>query len=283
LTAGWSFWPPQILMRRCQIYSRRSHRGHYLLMGNHWVFVVGVGLLMAFVAVGTVRSGQLLASGWTPPANLLLSLPDTLARFVLIAACVALGSLAGPDSAALGWGIAYLPQDLGWGLIAGLLLAAVLAGSGKVIERRWGAAVYDDRLIRSILPANPQEWAGVILALLPAAALEELLFRSLPLGGLTWLASPWWLMWPLALVFGLLHWPQGSWGVIGTTLTAIALSWLFLATGSLWGVLVAHYVINVVQLILARQQMRTTSLRILQHFFTTLAHYSRRTHCPTGN
>jgi len=92
----------------------------------------------------------------------------------------------------------------------------------------------------------------VLMALLPAAALEELLFRSLPLGGLTWLVPPWWLMWPLALFFGLLHWPQGAWGVVGTTLAAIVLSLLFLATGSIWAVLAAHYIFNVLQIVAAQ-------------------------------
>ncbi len=89
------------------------------------------------------------------------------------------------------------------------------------------------------------------LALLPAAALEELLFRSLPLGGLAWLIEPQWLMWPLALFFGLLHWPQGGWGVTGTTLAAIMLSLLFLATGSIWPPLATHYVMNVLQVAVA--------------------------------
>ena len=115
-----------------------------------------------------------------------------------------------------------------------------------------GAGVYEDKLLRCILPAGRHEWPGVVLALLPAAALEELLFRSLPLGGLARLVAPHWLMWPLALLFGLLHWPQGGWGVVGTTVAAVALSLLFLATGSVWAPLAAHYVLNVLQLVLAR-------------------------------
>ncbi len=108
-------------------------------------------------------------------------------------------------------------------------------------------------MLQCILPDGRAEWRGVLLALLPAAALEELLFRSLPLGGLGWLLAPEWLLWPLALCFGLLHWPQGGWGVVGTTLAALALSWLFLATRSIWAPLAAHYVMNLVQLLLAKR------------------------------
>jgi hypothetical protein len=63
---------------------------------------------------------------------------------------------------------------------------------------------------------------------------------------------PAWLIWPLALFFGLLHWPQGAWGVVGTTLAAIALSVLFLVTGSLWPPLAAHYVLDVSQVVVAK-------------------------------
>jgi membrane protease YdiL (CAAX protease family) len=125
-----------------------------------------------------------------------------------------------------------------------------------LVVRRWGSDVYSTRLLQCILPINRREWIGVLLALLPAAALEELLFRSLPLGGMAGLGvellRPHWLMWPLSLFFGLLHWPQGAWGVVGTALAAVALSLLFLATGSLWVVLSAHYVLNVSQIIAAQ-------------------------------
>ncbi len=220
-----------------------------------WFFAAALGLLIAFVAFATYRSGQLLAAGWLPAENMLLSLPDNLLRLLLVLMCVALGALAGPGPQALGWATTHLGHDLVWGVLVGLGLTALIAGVGQGIERRWGRGPTDDtlRVVRSILPANAREWAGVIVALLPAAALEELLFRSLPLGGLGWLIAPWWLMWPLALIFGLLHWPQGAWGVFGTTLAAIALSGLFLASGSLWAVLAAHYVLNLWQLILARR------------------------------
>jgi membrane protease YdiL (CAAX protease family) len=219
-----------------------------------WLFVGSVGLLMGIVAFATYHSGRLLRDGWLPPTNLLLSPPDNLMRLVVLGVCAGVGYAWGPGPKVLGWGTTYLAQDLAWGLSAGLFLALLVAGGGRLIARGWQGEGYDDTVVRSILPANGREWVGVSLALLPAAALEELLFRSLPLGGLAWLASPWWLMWPLALAFGLLHWPQGAWGVFGTALAAIALSWLFLATGSIWAAISAHYVMNLAQLIVAKRK-----------------------------
>jgi membrane protease YdiL (CAAX protease family) len=214
------------------------------------VFLADLLVLMALVAVSTVRTGRLLRT-WTPPFNPLLSLPENVLRLGLIGICIALGYVFGPGPAALGWGTAHLGRDLVVGAILGVVMAGLFAVAGQAAVNRWGAEVYDDRLLRCILPVSRREWPGVALALLPAAALEELLFRSLPLGGLTWLIAPHWLMWPLAVFFGLLHWPQGGWGVAGTTLAAILLSLLFLATGSIWPSLAAHYVMNVLQVAVA--------------------------------
>lgn len=219
-------------------------------MISEWVFLGVVLCLWAVIAFSTVRAGQLLRH-WTPSYNLLLSLPENALRMALIGLCLGVG-LWGPGAAALGWQTDHILAEAGLGAGVGLLLSAALMGAGQAVERRWGPEVYDTKLLRAILPAQRREWPAVLAAFLPAAALEELLFRSLPLGGLGWLIPAHWLLWPLALGFGLLHWPQGGWGVCGATLAAIAFSLLFLATNSIWAPLAAHYVMNVTQLMAAR-------------------------------
>jgi membrane protease YdiL (CAAX protease family) len=218
-----------------------------------WIFAASVAILIAFVSYTTVRSGVALRT-WAPRSNLLLSGPDNAMRLGLVALCLLLGLTVGPGALALGWLVPAkrLGQDLVLGIIAGLILAAVLNLGGRLAERRWGPQVFSTRLLQCMLPIGRREWAGVLLALLLAAALEELLFRSLPLAGLTWLVAPWWLLWPLAVLFGLLHWPQGGWGIAGTAFAAVALSLLFLASGSIWLPLAAHYTMNVYQLVAAR-------------------------------
>jgi len=223
---------------------------------NLWLYFAGLVLLMALVAVGTVRTGQLLRT-WTPSYNLMLGLPDNSLRLALMVLCAAWGAWVGPGAEALGWRTPYWLPDTALGAVAGVILAAGLALIGKAVEQRWGEAVSDTKMLRCILPASSGEWPGVLLALLLAAALEELLFRSLPLGGAAAVGGagsplPYFLLWPLALVFGMLHWPQGGWGVAGTTLAAIALALLFLFTGGIWAPLAAHYVMNVTQLLAAR-------------------------------
>ena len=164
------------------------------------------------------------------------------------------------ELAALGLRAANLAADIALGLACGLVLSLVVAGAGWLIERAWGTDVYNDAVLRAILPRSRWEWVGVLLALWPAALLEELLFRALPLAGLAWLIAPRWLLWPLSVGFGLLHWPQGSWGVLGATLAGVVFGLLFLFTGSLWVPLAAHYILNVTQLLLA-QATRTQPLR----------------------
>jgi membrane protease YdiL (CAAX protease family) len=220
-------------------------------VATHWIFAGILALLLSGVAFATVQSGLLLRR-WLPPHNLLLSWPDNLLRLLLVAGCLVLGLTIGPGPAALTWATGSFAGDLLLGLISGSVLAAVLGLSGALAIRRWGGGIYSDRMLQCILPLDRREWVGVLPALLVAAALEELLFRWLPLAGLAWLIAPEWLMWPLAVFFGLLHWPQGSWGVVGTTLAAVMLSLLFLLTGSIWPPLIAHYVMNVSQLILAK-------------------------------
>ncbi len=221
-------------------------------MADHCIFAASLAVLMAMLWFTAQRSGLLLRT-WLPPTNLMLRLPDNLARLLVLVCCLAIGVTVGPGPAALGWGTTYLGQDLALGGLAGLVLAAGLNLGGQAAVKRWGPGVYSTRLLQCMLPVNTREWVGLLLALLPAAAVEELLFRSLPLGGLGWLVPPWWLMWPLAVLFGSLHWPQGGWGVVGTAIAAIALSLLFLATGSIWTAVAAHYVMNVVQIAAAKR------------------------------
>lgn len=217
------------------------------------LFVAALAILMTGLGVATWYSGNLLRRV-VPPFNVLLALPDNILRFVLILVCVALGAWLGPGPIALGWSTDQLARGVVVGLAVAGVLAPLLSVAGNAVIRRWGEGVYDNRLLRALVPANGREWVLVVLALLPAALLEELLFRSLPLGGMTWLASPWVLMWPLSLLFGLMHAAQGEWGVVGTSLMGLILSALFLITGSIWAPLAAHWLLNVAEVTVAWRQ-----------------------------
>lgn len=222
-------------------------------MPEQALFALFTALLIAGLGAATYQSGRILRR-IIPPVNLLLTLPDNLLRVVMIAFCLWLGLSLGPGAGALGWSLDHFLRHASLGALVGLVLAPPLQWLSAAAVRRWGSEVYDNLVLRAIVPVNGAEWVGVAAALLPAALLEELVFRSLPLAGLSWLISPWVLMWPLALLFGLLHWPQGPLGVVGTTFLGLILSALFLWTGSIWTVVFAHWVLNLVEVTLAWQQ-----------------------------
>lgn len=222
-------------------------------MSEQALFAFFTAFLIAGLGAATYQSGRILRR-ITPPMNLLLTLPDNILRVLLIGLCLWVGLSPGPGAVALGWSLDSFLREASLGALIGLALAPPVQWASAAAVRRWGNEVYDNLVLRAIVPVDRGEWVGVAAALLPAAVLEELVFRSLPLAGLNWLIAPWVLMWPLALIFGLLHWPQGPLGVVGTTFLGLILSALFLWTGSIWTVVFAHWVLNLVEVTLAWQQ-----------------------------
>lgn len=118
----------------------------------------------------------------------------------------------------------------------------------RLLIRRTGQRFYSDLVIAYIVPADRRELAAVSLVMILVVLLEELLFRSLLLGGLSVVAPVSWLLLGLSICFGLLHSPQGIWGMVGAGLAGFLLGLLFLWQGSLLAPLVAHYLTNIFQL-----------------------------------
>jgi len=211
-------------------------------------FLIGVIALLTFIGLATWRTNQALKT-WTPEENILLSKPETIARLVIILICVGLGFLSREDLHTLGW----LPQhplgDVALGVAAGILLPLLLYYPSRWVEQHhpeW----YSDVVVRSIRPRNRAQWPWVILALLPVALLEELLFRSLLLGAFSPHVNIVAFLIGVSIIFGLLHLPQGEWGVVGVILISLVLGALFLWRQSLLLVVIAHWLINIMQLLL---------------------------------
>lgn len=224
------------------------------------LFTAGVLALLAFVSFATYRTAQLLQE-WQPDENLLLLPGENLARLGLIVVCVALGFISPQTPAQLGWIPADPLGDIATGVLAGIAISLVLLPPTLWIMRRhpeW----YNDVVLRSIQPRTRREWFLVILALIPVALLEELLFRSLLLGGFAPYVNVVYFAIAAAILFGLLHQPQGEWGVVGVTLVALVLSALFLWRGSLLVVVIAHWVANIGQLLQAQRFERQGNNKI---------------------
>lgn len=106
------------------------------------------------------------------------------------------------------------------------------------------------RLRRALAPTDAGGWALLLGVVLPVIAVfEEALFRGALIGALALglAVDPWLLAVGSSVAFGLGHGAQGRLGVIVTAVLGFALAALFVLTGSLLIVVVAHYVVNALE------------------------------------
>lgn len=225
----------------------------------YWLFVVVTLALTAWIGYNTHSTARVLRS-WRPEGNPLLHPLETLVRLVLIAACIGLGLLSGLPLAVLGWTLDDWVGQVLWGVAAGAALGVVFLLATRWVVKRTGQRYYSPLVIDLIVPKSPRELVLTALAMVSVVLLEELLFRSLLVGGLTPLLPPPLLVVGFGVLFGLLHSPQGLWGMVGAGLAGMILGALFLAAGSLVLPCVAHYIANMVQVGVAyRERVRGTA------------------------
>lgn len=226
---------------------------------NYGLFVLLTLSLLGFIGYSTYQTARLLRT-WQPDRNLLLMPAENLVRLVLIALCVALGLLSGLRAAQLGWVTTNWLGQSGWGLLwgSGLALFFYLTTSRLTsrLPNSGRGRFYSTVIIKAITPTNRRELLLVLLAMAPVVLLEELLFRSLLIGGLAPLFPLPLLLIGWSVIFGLLHQPQGWWGMVGAGLAGLLLGYLFVQTGTLVVPLVAHYVTNIVQVVLAMRLLQ---------------------------
>lgn len=213
----------------------------------------GILLLTAFLGWVTYRS-HLFLKEFQPEFNLLLSLPEVMARLLLVGVCLLLAWLSGLPAAQLGWSVDNPRQTLLAGVVGGMVTVLAINLVTNWSIRRFGPQIYSPLLIRNILPRRRLEWGLTALALLPPVLMEELLFRSLWLGCFSQMIG-----WPVlivgtSIIFGLMHQPQGRLGMILAGSINVLFSLLFIWTGQLLLTLAAHYTINYLQLVIAYRQ-----------------------------
>jgi membrane protease YdiL (CAAX protease family) len=225
------------------------------LLTPYGLFVVLTLVLTGWIGYNTYLTARLLRT-WQPDSNPLLHPLETVVRLALIAACVALGLLSGLSPAALGWTIEDGWRQALWGLMAGLLLGAVFLLATRWVVQRTGERFYSSLVLDLIVPKDLREFVLTALAMVTVVLLEELLFRSLLIGGLAPIAPAPLLVVLFGVLFGLLHIPQGAWGMVGAAVAGIFLGGLFLLSGSLLVPCVAHYAANMLQLGVAYRNRR---------------------------
>ncbi|WP_336358370.1 CPBP family intramembrane glutamic endopeptidase [Haloarcula sp. CGMCC 1.6347] len=132
----------------------------------------------------------------------------------------------------------------GVGFWLGNELAAALADG-------FGVA-FDESLRELLAPDSAGGWVVLLGGVLPVIAIvEELLFRAAAIGvPVAGLDAPAWAMAVVASVaFALGHGAQGRVGIVVTGTLGLALAGLFIATNSFLAVVVAHYLVNALELI----------------------------------
>ncbi|MHB1007157.1 MAG: CPBP family glutamic-type intramembrane protease [Chloroflexota bacterium] len=217
-------------------------------------FVAGTLVLLGFVWLNAYLGAALLRQTELRHNPLLHPL-EVGARFVFVFLCLLLGWLSGLSPVELGWRLDGWPAEALAGLLVGVVLQEINHWSTRWAVERFGWEIYDPALLRAMLPRGGRERWLAAGALLPAALAEEMLFRSLAVGGFSYYVPALLLTVLFAIAFGLAHLPQGRLGVVGAGALGLLLGLLFLWRWSVIACTVAHYVVNLVQLWRGREEL----------------------------
>ena len=150
-----------------------------------------------------------------------------------------------------------------FGVISAGLFGGVLGGLLITVrlQKKGPKAMLGD--VEAILPRNTPETAWAALLALNAGLSEESFFRLLLPLLLVLLLHNALLAFALAvLIFGLAHRYQGVVGVIATTVLALVLTVIYLATESLWLAVAVHAGIDLLNLVVRPSVARLFSSRV---------------------
>lgn len=160
-------------------------------------------------------------------------------------------ALLGGWCAAVGagrWGpraVGFVPMPPG--LLAGWALVVTVAGLALMLGFRivGGAlGVEESGILRELLPRTAGERLAFVGVSLLAGLCEEIIFRgyALPvLGGAIGIVAAGVVT---SLAFGVLHAYQGVLGMVRTAALGGMLAWAFVASGSIWPLVAAHAVLD---------------------------------------
>ncbi|MBS3761247.1 CPBP family intramembrane glutamic endopeptidase [Halodesulfurarchaeum sp.] len=145
-------------------------------------------------------------------------------------------------------GIEMVPE---WAWLVGVAGALIVLNEAAArVTSNFETA--ENQLRDLLTPATGPEWVVLLGLLLPTIAItEELLFRGVLIGAFA-VATPvptGFLIVGSAILFGGAHTAQGWLGMGIATLLGVALGAAYVWTGSLWLVIGAHYLIDLVEFV----------------------------------
>ncbi|QSG13676.1 CPBP family intramembrane glutamic endopeptidase [Halapricum desulfuricans] len=182
-------------------------------------------------------------------ASLLANVAVTQGLFAVVLVGGAVAFSIPPRAFGLGAGVTS-----GRALLLGLALGAGLWVANEASARALDVAgiEYDERLRAMLAPDSLAGWVVLLGVALPTiAAVEELLFRAAAIGVVAagFDLSPWPLVVGSSVAFGLGHGAQGRAGIAVTAMLGTVLASAFVLSGSLLVVVVAHYLVNALELV----------------------------------
>ncbi len=222
-----------------------------------WELFVAISVVITIGVVGLARASAALLrtdeplSTETGPQTLEAG-PSLLANLVIthfgIAAVVGVAVwLTNVPAHALG--VQGVP-DLGNAVLLGVGIYAVNEGLGLASTVYGGTA--PERYREFLAPEGAFEWLLLLAVVLPVLAFsEELLFRGVLIAGLAAGTdlSPWVLAIVSSVAFGGAHTAQGRLGILVTGVLGFVLAAVFVVTGDLLLVVVAHYLVNALEFV----------------------------------
>ncbi|WP_418285005.1 lysostaphin resistance A-like protein [Halorubrum sp. DTA46] len=176
-----------------------------------------------------------------------------LSQLFALSVLVAIAWWTGVPAAAFGLG-AGDPLPVSAAVALGAAAGSVLY-AGNEVAAALGARVgvsTSERLREAMAPDDARGWGVLLGVVLPIVAVfEEALFRGALIGAVAmgFAVDPWLLAVASSVAFGLGHGAQGRLGVVVTGALGFALAAIYVSTGSLLVVIVAHYVVNVAEFV----------------------------------
>lgn len=159
----------------------------------------------------------------------------------------ALGLTLGPGTRLL--------SEIGLGLAAGLLIYCIdrffLTPLGERAQERFGGYRVDQG---DHGQANRIAWLLAVVVF--AAVVEESVYRGYALHQLTPLAGAAWAVIISSILFGLLHWAYGWWGMLATVVIGALFALLFLWRQSLVAPVIAHGLHNLINTLIKQKVRR---------------------------
>lgn len=217
-------------------------------------------VLVVFVTLGVVglarTSARAIETGALESVSGRAIRWNVIVSHGLVAVVVLVGAwLAGVPLEVLGWrGIDTTPgatvTRIGLGLVLGTVIAIANLGLERILS---AATLREARELRRLLsPTSLSGWLTLLLLVIPTIAIaEELLFRGALVGALAvgFDLSPWLLVVGSSIAFGAAHTAQGVVGVVVTAAFGFVLASVFVLSGDLLLVVVAHATVDVVEFV----------------------------------